>query len=683
MKWIAEGVWRITLGRPEKRAPVRLRAFPPCREALLELSERALGRHASPPLDRKRIRFRVTQRGCVVTLPLQPEEQVYGFGLQLKSHNQRGLKKCLRVNSDPVADTGDTHAPVPFYVTTAGYGVLVDTLRYATFACGSSLPVRGAPDTPAQPSMVVEIPAARGVELYLFAGPSLREAVQRYNLFAGGGCLPALWGLGVWYRSYALADQGIVDRQREYFRRVHIPCDVFGLEPAWQTHAYSSSFLWDRKRFPDPDRTLDELRRAGYQVSLWEHAFIHPSAPFYGELKRLSADHEVWGGLVPDFSLPKAQAVFADYHEREFVARGIRSFKLDECDNSDYLPTPWSFPEFARFPSGLDGEQYHSLFGALYQRTIYPVLHGRDLRTYGQVRSAHALQSPLPFVLYSDLYDHRDYIRALVNSGFSGLLWTPELRWADSPSDLLRRVQTIVFSPHALVNAFELKNPPWLQYDRERNNREELLPDYGPLEARVRELFELRMALLPYLYAAFARYHYEGLPPVRALVMDYPADPATHGLDDQYLFGDSLLAAPVFAGQEARGVYLPAGGWYDFWTGRRYQGGQSHTLAVEEDRMPVFVKENSLLPLARPVEHVTRETQFELTVRVYGERAEPFRLLEDDGFSFGFERGELSWLQLSWDPEAGGHEERQGSYAVRRYRVAGWEVVASRGRGRG
>src|SRR5207302_1295717 len=119
----------------------------------------------------------VTKRGVVLKLPLAANEMVYGLGLQLQSVSQRNTKKKLRVNADPKMDTGDSHAPVPFYVTTAGYGVLVDTARYATFYCGGSR--RNGVQSPSK--VTIEVPEAQGVDVYIFAGPTMREAVQRYN----------------------------------------------------------------------------------------------------------------------------------------------------------------------------------------------------------------------------------------------------------------------------------------------------------------------------------------------------------------------------------------------------------------------------------------------------------------------------------------------------------------------
>lgn len=678
----APGVYRIRLGQPEEKTPVGFRETPIFTEGFASLPA-----VAGPPFPVSSIRGRASSRGYVAELPLGADEHVYGFGLQLKSHDQRGRKKTIRVNSDPVGDTGDTHAPVPFYVSTAGYGVFADTLRYASFSCGSHRPRRSEPDREREAGVTIEVPHAAGVDLYLFAGPTMRAAVQRYNLFSGGGCLPPYWGLGVWYRTWAFADEAVVRKQTDYFRAARIPVDVYGFEPAWQSHCYSSSYVWEPSRFPDPSKTLERLVAAGYKPNIWEHAFVHPTAPFWRELIPFSGSHEVWGGLVPDFTLPETRRIFGEYHERELVSRGVSGFKLDECDNSDYTGS-WSFPEHAAFPSGLDGEQMHSLFGVLYQRLFASLYRKAGRRTLGQVRSSHALAAPLPFILYSDLYHHRDYIRALVNSGFCGILWSPELRQAESGEDLVRRVQTNVFSAHALVNAFQVRNPPWLQFDMDKNNADVLLQDSADLERLVRRFFELRMSFIPYLYAAFARYRFEGLPPVRALVMDWPDDPAVRSIDDQWMFGDSVLVAPLFAGEKARKVYLPHGssasvrggstpvGWFDFWTGTPYEGGRTYEIAADLERIPLFVRAGALLPLAKPVEFVRPDTVFEVSVTAYGDRCDDAVLFEDDGETYAYERGAANRVILSWDAGKGGSVRREGGWDGRRYEVKEWKRAA-------
>lgn len=684
------GVWRLRFGTPEVLTPVTTRYYKPARDRMASLPAMS-----EPPLKLASIAGQSSRRGFQLKFPLQPGEMVYGLGLQFHSLLQRGLKKKLRVNADPVADIGDSHAPVPFYVSTLGYGVLIDSARYINIYCGnkvrkheSNAPPPTAADVTARVAqlpaayeryhmaesseVLVEVPKAQGVDVYLFAGPTIRHAVQRYNLFAGGGALPPRWGLGFWYRCYGKFNQQEVTDMAAELRRDEIPCDVIGLEPGWQSHSYSCSFVWS-EQFPDPERMLAELKKSDYNVNLWEHAFTHPTSPIHSALYPHSGDYEVWGGLVPDFLDEQARAIFGGYHERELISKGIAGFKLDECDNSDYTGN-WSFPELSQFPSHADGEQMHCVFGPHYQQTIQSIYDRRKLRTFGLVRSSHALAAPFPYVLYSDLYDHRQFIRALVNSGFSGVLWCPEVRDAANNEDLVRRLESVIFSPLAMVNAWYIKNPPWKQVDREANNAGKFSENWQELEAVCRKLIELRMQLVPYVYSAFVRYHLEGLPPVRALVMDYPEDVKCWTIDDEYMLGEDLLVAPVIAGEKQRDVYLPKGEWLDFWTGTSTPGSQTFKVTPPLERIPVFVRAGALLPLAQPTLHTNDPSAFMLTVRAYGSGERSATLYEDDGSV----KPAFTRITLTWNEEqASGRMERSGPAYPSAYSVKRWERMPS------
>ena len=644
-------MYKLSFGTPERVTP-------------LAFAERIAEEKTEPRnFDCGRVTCRISRRGVVIEFPMEDGEAVFGLGLQLKGFNHKGTKKFLRPNADPKSDSGDSHAPVPFFVSNKGYGIYVDSARYVTFYCGRTKQTARKPaagnqvvtDTGAlygrgqegeATVMTIEIPVAQGVELYIFEGDSICGTVAAYNRFSGGGCRPALWGLGIFYRCYAKLGQEQVLAMAEYFRNNGLPCDVLGLEPGWQSASYPCSFVWDKGRFPAPEKMLEQLKTLGFHVNLWEHAFVSGSSPLYQPIGRHCGDYEVWKGLVPDFAEREARNLFAEYHRTALVEKGVDGFKLDECDGSDFTGG-WSFPDCSAFPSGVDGEQMHSLFGVLYQKTMLQALGNR--RTFSEVRNAGALCAPYPFVLYSDLYEHKDFIRGLVNSGFSGILWTPELRGAGSKKDLLRRMQTLVFAPQMLINAWNIPRAPWL--------------DHHALE-EVRRLFRLRMALVPYLYSAFYAYRTEGKAPVRALACDYTEDRSTYELADEYLLGDSLLVAPMTETEEARKVYLPEGVWYDFYSGKKYSGG---TYEIETEEIPVFVKHNTVLPLAKPVAHISRETVFEITLYCYGERGSCV-LIEDDGETYDSEE---TVVTVEFD----GNTIRRGKYPKQRYRMTGRRVI--------
>ncbi len=665
------GIWKARLGQPEVHTPVSDRLIPVAGDRLRQLSP-VDAPPLLPPLGR------VTARGCVLSLPLAPSEQVYGFGLQLLSFNQRGKKRIIRVNADPKGDSGDSHAPVPFFVTTLGYGILVDTFRQAEFFCGDAHlapthaavaqgdQVNTADDTrsraQAQPGTVfVEIPRAAGVDIYLFAGPTILQAVQRYNLFSGAGVAPPEWGLGFWYRAEMHGDHTTLLALAREFRDRHIPCDVLGLEPGWQTHAYSCSFAWNPERFPDPVSFLRSAGSLGYRVNLWEHAFTHPSSPIFEPLLPYSGDFAVWDGLVPDFASEAARTIFGNYHRRTLIDAGVSGFKLDECDGSDFTGG-WSFPDMSRFSSGLDGEQMHAVFGLRYQHTLWKPFLDKKQPTYNLVRSSGALAAPYPFVLYSDLYDHRQFVRGVTTAGFSGLLWCPEVRDATSEEDLIRRLQTAVFSPLSMVNAWYINQPPWKQLDRDRNNQGKLLENWQELESRCREIIGWRMQLVPYLRAAFERYALDGTPPFRALVLDFPEEATLHTIDDEFLVGDRMLVAPLFAGEPGREVIFPPGTWHDLWTGALVPPGGKLKVEASAEKIPVFVKAGTILPLATVSDSTDAPASRDLTVRIFGDGHLPFRISSDTGEE----------LELSWDAAVRKGQVRQSKNIQRPYRILAW-----------
>lgn len=566
-------MFKLRFGKPEEHVPSKY-----CHNLNYQETE--------IQYDISKIKFKKTNRGCVIELPLEYKEEIYGFGLQLKGFRNKGTKKVLRTNSDPIANTGDTHAPVPFFVSSKSYGIYLDTARDVSVCCGYTKNKNRIPeknntiiataedlyvkmDIEEESIMSIEIPYAQGIDIYFFEGSNITDVVAQYNMFSGGGCHVPEWGLGVFYRCYAKFTDKDVMKQAEYFRNKQIPCNVIGLEPGWQSSSYSCSYVWDEERFPNHNELIEYLLKNDYHINLWEHAFINATSPIYKEMGQYSGDFEVWKGLVPDFSQECAKKIFSEYHRAEFVDAGIDGFKLDECDNSDF-GQDWSFPDCIELPSGMDGEVYHNLFGTLYMQTMLEALGEKT--TYSQVRQAGALASSYPFVLYSDLYNHQDFIRGMVNAGFSGLLWAPEVREGKNKKDFIRRLQTAVFSVQCLLNGWYCEQVPWLELDCEKE---------------ARELLNIRMQLVPRLIEAFKQYQDMGIPPVRALVMDYTEDKNTYAIDDEYMFCDDLLVAPMTEAQDRRRVYLPEGEWVDYWTGESVKCGW---FEVETDNIPVYKK---------------------------------------------------------------------------------------------
>ncbi len=598
---IANGVWKVRIGEPDIFRPSNFRVAPIQHETLDTMpAEQRL------PFNLEDFEIKQTARGLLIYLPMIEGEDWYGGGLTLSHFRQTGRRQVLKVTSDPLVADGSSHAPVPFYVSTGGYGFLIDSAREIEICFGGhnrleldfaasqeaaalGISIDDLYDTRDNPvsEISIMIPRSSGADIYLFAGPTMRDAIQRHILFSGGGTDVPEWGLGVWYRGFTRADAEGIRKLADHLQEDNIPCSVFGLEPGWQERAYSNTLTWSRTRFPDPAGTIADLSDRGYKINLWQHAFIHPDSPLYEPLLDKSGDHKVWRGLVPDLAIPEAHAIFTE-HQASLIEMGVSGFKLDECDNSDTKSSPWSWPDHAQFPSGADGEQMHAVYGLLYMRSLQEAMNGQP--TFGQVRQASAFCSPLPYVLYSDLYEHESFLRGVGSASISGLLWTPEVRHGGDGDGLVQRMAAMVLAPQFLINAWYCPIPPWHQPDKDKNQAGIMLPDNERIQLtdRVRTIAELRMKFVPYLKKAFVNYAATGIPAFRAPVVDHPEIEAFRDVDDAWLVGDDLYFAPIPAGQSEREILLPPGVWVDYFSGEKISGNQTILRIASNDLPPIF-----------------------------------------------------------------------------------------------
>ena len=222
-----------------------------------------------------------------------------------------------------------------------------------------------------------------------------------------------------------------------------------------------------------------------------------------------------------------------------------------------------------------------------------------------------------------------------------------------------------MFSPQAVIDAWYMPGPPWELKFADANSKS--------VTRMCRDLLQLRMSFVPYLYSAFMEYNRTGMPPFRALVMDYPDDPKVWNCDLQYMMGDRVMVAPVVAGTKESDVYLPKGGWRDFWTGKRYEGGETYKLPVPLAKMLLFVKDNSLLPMAGAAQNVEDPLLHQLTVRVYGTGANGCTLYEDDGVTLAYRTGAVNTVDLTWDPaKQAGALTRTGNTNAPAYEAVKW-----------
>ncbi|MFI3295423.1 MAG: glycoside hydrolase family 31 protein, partial [Rikenellaceae bacterium] len=464
--WVEEfpSVWSATLGEPEQFNLLNATGVAPRSEVL------SGGNAASLPFDQSKIKYTVHNSRTCITISISADEQIYGLGLNFKSLSQRGAIKQLHMDHYSNSDNGRTHAPVPFFVSSQGYGILFNSARYIDAWVTSA--VRTDSENPpvatdrttnphwsAQPysdNMEILIPAD-GVELVLFSGETMMDVVASFNLYTGGGFIPPKWGLGFWQRTPTAFSDGDALEEADSFVEHDFPLDVIGLEPGWHSYAYPCSFEWDSVRFANAPEFVEQMQQRNIKVNLWANPYLSPESSLFEPMNQYVGSHTVWCGTVPDYTMPQAQKLFQDHITKHQLQMGVSGYKIDEVDGYDC----WLWPDVATFPSGLDGEQMRSVYGNLVMKTILDSYRAQNQRTYGMVRGVNAGGSSFPFVIYNDNYSHQDFITAISSASFIGVQWTPEVRASGSSQEWLRRMQTTCFSPLALINAWADGTKPW------------------------------------------------------------------------------------------------------------------------------------------------------------------------------------------------------------------------------
>jgi alpha-glucosidase (family GH31 glycosyl hydrolase) len=651
---VAPGVWKGIVGKPETYDLLKASGAVPNKTALAKMTR------ADFPLSKKDITGKVVDGKTALSFPLDRAEQIFGFGLNFQTVYQRGKILQLHVDNFAGKDNGRTHAPTPFYVSSNGYGVFINAARYITVYAGTAVKrdSKNPPEAkdrnldktwssrPYSDAVEIMVPAA-GTEVYVFAGPTAMDAVRRYNLFNGGGPLPPRWGLGFTQRVQRLYTAAQVEQEAKDFEEKGYPLDFIGLEPGWQSRSYPCTFEWDSSRFPQPQNFVQAMLQKGIRLNLWTNPYVSPQASIYKNIKPFTGSHTVWVGAVPDMTMPQARNIFFGQLKKSQVDIGISGYKFDEVDGGDqYL-----WPDVATFPSGHSAEQMRQTYGLLMMRYSTEVFHQLNKRTFGLVRANNGGGSSFPYVIYNDYYNHEDFITALINSGFAGVLWTPEVRASKTAEEWLRRFQSNVFSPLAMINAWSSGTKPWT---------------FPEVAEQVKNFALLRMQMMPYWYTEFAKYHFEGTPPFRAMNLEQgftsevkketvetnleknPYEEAvSKEVKDQYMAGEYLLVAPMFTGQTSRKVILPKGRWYDFYTGEFVGDGQVISVTPGLDKIPVYVKDGGIIPMMKPRLHAPKGNEkVDLEIRHYGEKQGRYQLYDDDGESFDYEKGEYSWREI-------------------------------------
>ena len=609
---------------------------------------------------------------------MPPDEHYFGLGEKTGPLDRRGHNYVMW-NTDVYGwdqNTDPLYQDVPFFMGLRGgraYGLFFDNTYRSNFDFGVASPDRFSF-------------GAEGGEMnyYFFWGPDPRKVLSRYTELVGRMPLPPLWAMGYHQCRYSYYPDKMVRFIADNFRLRHIPCDAIFFDIHYMD-GYRI-FTWDKSRFPDPAGLLRDLHAQGFHTvtiidpgvkvdpKYWvyqqgiagdEFAKLPDGKPFVGK---------VWPGesAFPDFTRDSVRTWWGTLH-KGLLADGVDGIWNDMNEPSVFEVPSKTMPDDVLFnDEGLHSPhtKIHNVYGMEMSRATRegllkikpnerPLVITRDTYAGGQRYAAvwtgdnsstwEHLALSVPEIMGMGLSGV-----ALVGAdigGFAGGGATPELytRW----------LETGVFYPYCRTHV-EYGAPsqePW---------------SYGNRKEEInRQSIELRYRLLPYLYNAFRETSETGIPVMRALLLEYPDDPAAVSQDHEFLFGDDLLVAPVLKdGRTTSEAYLPKGVWYDFWTDRRYDGPTGLSASAPLDRIPLYVRAGAIIPTRPVVQYVGEAPIDPLTFEIYPSLSgvESSReYYEDDGISFDFERGVSLRQKVSVKAERDAIEirmaAREGSYA--------------------
>jgi alpha-glucosidase/alpha-D-xyloside xylohydrolase len=557
---------------------------------------------------------------------------LYGLGEGGPQFDRRGSIDPMRSGQGGYKlATHGGRVPIPWIISTSGWAIFFHQ-PFGTFDLSGSegkfLPTTAA--------------AALPLDLFLVASPDPATILAEYARITGHPEMPPLWSFGYQQSHRTLASREEVLAEAKTFREKKLPCDTLiylgtGFCPSgWNTE--NGSFVWNSRVFPDPKAVLDDLHKEHFRAAV--HVVIL-SDKLHGTV------HDPCD--LSRYDEEKASCHW-DAHRKDF-AMGVDGWWPDEGDPLD-------------------------IASRLVRNRMYwegPQIDRPNERPYALHRNGYAgMQRYGSFLWSGDVYSTwetlKTHIPLAVNTGLSGIpYWgtdiggfvpTPEF----TAELYVRWFQFGAFCPlfRSHGRAWKLRLPwGWNTGDpgpREINNYNgAALPDSSQLhdervEPICRKYLELRYRMLPYLYSAVRECATTGMPIMRALWLHFPDDPKAVECGDEYLWGKSVLVAPVVAkGATTRDVYLPRGGWYDFWTGERLDGGREISRPVDLETTPLYVREGSIVPLG-PVKQYTDEKVDEpFSISIYPGADASFLLYEDDGRSFNYRKGEWMGVQMTWN----------------------------------
>lgn len=586
---------------------------------------------------------------------LQADEHFFGFGERMDFLDQRGKQVKLEVGRGKEKPhiigaynvLQANYSPVPFFMSTKGYGIFLHTSYNSEWDMGHTDPG------------TYSFAAAEGsLEYYFIYGPGFTGILDQYTSLTGKSPLLPQYALGLHVGTYSggtwgheeMTSAAYVIALARRFRQLGIPLDILFLDSTWRQFGKNggkgaTSFEW-RETFRNPKAMFDSL----YKLHLnMVGLHIRPRIDNGTKFKLLDTARE------RHYTYPEANnpGEFINYFDSAAVnwwwnhgamkvaAIGARFFKTDEGSAFGALAN-----ESAKTgPAGPEARRLHNVFPIAYAKAAYEgFANYNQQRGLNQTREGYAGIQRFPFIFAGDWPGQWQYfgpvIKAGLNIGLSGVgYWAHCMGGFEQPADpelYIRWVQFGMLSPVAML--FGMDHPGYKEPWRYGNEATAIFKQYD----------SLRYTLLPYLYSAAYQQYRSGTPLMRALVLAYQDDINVYNITDQYLLGDHIMVCPVTEkGAATRVVYLPKGNWIDYWTGKHYAGATYLNVVCPLDKVPIFIQAGSIIPSQQVVQYVGERVIDNIILDIYPGANGEATLYTDDGKSMQYRQGVYALTHFS------------------------------------
>lgn len=540
-----------------------------------------------------------TKRFIAATFSLMAEERIFGCGESFTAMNKRGQKVVLDTYDCHGGMTPYMYKPVPFFMSNRGYGMFVHTSALTTFDFGQSFAEYN--------TLYI---GDDSLDLFVFLG-NPKEVLTEYTALTGRSPVPPLWSFGLWMSKMSYRSEEEVREVAWQMREKRIPCDVINIDVGWFDKAWQCDYKFSQSRFEDPRKMIEDLKSRGIRICLWQLPYFTPENVLYQ--KAVEAGYVVRN---PDGSLPTEDAVI-DFSNPEAVTwyQGLLAGLLEVGVGTIKVDFGEAAPKHGIYASGKSGLYEHNLYPLRYNKAVADITKEITGESIIWARSAWAGSQRYPLHWGGDIESTDNGMLATLRAGLSiGLCgftyWSHDIGGfvKETNPDLYKRWLVLgMLTSHSRCHA-SAPREPW-------NFGEEFVQEF-------RHIVELKYKLMPYVYAQAVNSSTQGFPMMRTLFFEYPEDRVAWMVEDEYMFGNDLLVAPLFEDNtKIRDVYMPEGIWIDYQTNEVYEGGKFHSIAVGDIPAVLLVKDGAILPHAELAQTTEKIKWDEIDLRVYHVKA--------------------------------------------------------------